>query len=102
MAGYLSGMITAIGATSLAVGGWKDHVHIFFGMPVTSCISDFMSIVKASSSKWINEQRFIKGKFSGSRATALFLIPGAKEMVLLIILWVRRSITGSELSKKSI
>jgi putative transposase len=60
---YLSGMITANGATSLAVGGWKDHVHIFFGMPVTSCISDFMSIVKASSSKWINEQRFIKGKF---------------------------------------
>jgi putative transposase len=63
MAGYLSGMITANGATSLAVGGWKDHVHIFFGMPVTTCISDFMSIVKASSSKWINEQLFIKGKF---------------------------------------
>ena len=32
-------------------------------MPVTSCISDFMSIVKANSSKWINEQRFVKGKF---------------------------------------
>ncbi len=28
-----------------------------------TCISDFMSIVKASSSKWINEQRFVKGKF---------------------------------------
>ncbi len=60
---YISGIITNNGAKSLAVGGWKDHVHIFFGMPVTTCISDFMSIVKASSSKWINEQRFIKGKF---------------------------------------
>jgi len=60
---YLSGIITSNGATSLAVGGWKDHVHIFFGMPVTTCLSDFMSIVKASSSKWINEQQFIKGKF---------------------------------------
>ena len=60
---YLSGIITSNGATSRAVGGWKDHVHIFFGMPVTTCLSDFMSIVKASSSKWINEQQFIKGKF---------------------------------------
>ena len=60
---YLSGIITGNGAKSLAVGGWKDHVHVFFGMPVTTCISDFMSIIKASSSKWINEQRFIKGKF---------------------------------------
>ena len=50
-------------AKSLAAGGWLDHVHIFFGMPVTTCIADVMSIVKASSSKWINEQGFIKGKF---------------------------------------
>jgi REP element-mobilizing transposase RayT len=60
---YVSGIITGNGAKSLAVGGWKDHVHIFFGMPVTTCIADFMSIIKASSSKWINEQGFVKGKF---------------------------------------
>ncbi len=60
---YMSGIITGNNAKSFAVGGWKDHVHIFFGMPVTTCIADFMSIVKASSSKWINEQGFIKGKF---------------------------------------
>lgn len=60
---YISGIITAKGAKSLAVGGWKDHVHVFFGMPVTTCISDFMSIIKANSSKWINEQLFLKGKF---------------------------------------
>ncbi len=60
---YVSGIITGNGAKSLAVGGWKDHVQIFFGMPVTTCIADFMSIFKASSSKWINEQGFVKGKF---------------------------------------
>ncbi|HYM93703.1 MAG TPA: IS200/IS605 family transposase [Chitinophagaceae bacterium] len=60
---YISGIIKGTGATALAVGGWKDHVHIFFGMPVTMCIADFMSIVKANSSKWVNEQHFIKGKF---------------------------------------
>jgi len=60
---YISGIITGNGAKSLGVGGWKDHVHIFSGMPVTTCISDFMSTVKANSSKWINEQNFVKGKF---------------------------------------
>ncbi|SFQ34875.1 IS200/IS605 family transposase [Parafilimonas terrae] len=60
---YISGIITGNGATSLAVGGWKDHVHIFFGMPVTTSIADLMRIVKTNSSKWINEQKFIKGKF---------------------------------------
>ena len=60
---YISGIIKAEGAKSLAVGGWKDHVHIFFGMPVTTRLSDFMSAVKANSSKWLNEQQFIKGKF---------------------------------------
>lgn len=64
---YISGIITGNSAKSLAVGGWKDHVHIFFGMPVTTCVADFMSIVKASSSKWVNEQGFIKGKFQWSR-----------------------------------
>lgn len=33
---YISGIITGNDAKSLAVGGWKDHVHIFFGMPVTT------------------------------------------------------------------
>ena len=60
---YISGIITGKGAKSLAVGGWKDHVHILFGMPLTTCISDFMSVIKANSSGWINEQRFVNGKF---------------------------------------
>jgi REP-associated tyrosine transposase len=60
---YISGIITNKGAKSLTVGGWKDHVHILFGMPVTTSIADFMSAVKANSSKWINEQQLVKGKF---------------------------------------
>ncbi len=60
---YISGIITNKGAKSLAVGGWKDHVHILFGMPVTTNISDLMSAIKASSSKWINEQHLVKNEF---------------------------------------
>jgi len=59
----MSGIITGTGGKSLAVGGWIDHVHIFFGMPVTTCISDFIGAIKASSSKWINENNFTRGNF---------------------------------------
>ncbi len=60
---YISGIITRKGAKSLALGGWKDHVHILFGLPLTSSITDFMSAVKANSSGWINDQQFLKGRF---------------------------------------
>lgn len=69
---YISGVITNKGAKSLAVGGWKDHVHILFGMPVTISISDFMSAVKANSSKWINEQGFLKTKFQWQEGYGAF------------------------------
>lgn len=69
---YISGIITNKGAKSLAVGGWKDHVHIFFGMPATTSLSNFMSAVKANSSKWINEQYFLKGKFQWQEGYSAF------------------------------
>ncbi len=69
---YITGIITNLGAKSLAVGGWKDHVHIFFGLPVTTNVSDFMRIIKANSSKWINEQNFIKGKFQWQEGYGAF------------------------------
>jgi len=69
---YIAGIITNLGAKSLAVGRWKDHVHILFGMPVTTAVSDFMRAVKANSSKWINDQQFIKGKFQWQEGYGAF------------------------------
>lgn len=60
---YISGIIAGNSAKSLAVGGWKDHVHVFFGLPVTTCIADILGIIKANSSKWVNEKKFVPGKF---------------------------------------
>jgi len=60
---YISGILKNNGAYSLAVGGWLDHVHTFFELPVTVAISDLMRDVKACSSGWINENKLVKGKF---------------------------------------
>ena len=60
---YMSGILEGDGCYPLAVNGWKDHVHAFFELPVTTAVSDQMRMLKATSSKWINDNRFIKGKF---------------------------------------
>ena len=60
---YLSGIVKSEGAKPLAAGGWKDHVHLLFGLPPVMSISDLLCAIKSSSSKWINDQQFIRGKF---------------------------------------
>lgn len=60
---YISGIINNEGCKSLAVGGWKDHVYIFLGLNPNISISDLIRVVKSNSSKWINENHFIKEPF---------------------------------------
>ncbi len=69
---YISGILNNIKQFSLAVNGYKDHVHLFFEMHPTTALSDIMRIVKANSSKWINEKRFVSGKFSWQEGYGAF------------------------------
>lgn len=61
---YIAGIINKKGNYSLAVNGHRDHVHLFFELNPDKSISDIVRDVKANSSKWINDNHFVKGKFS--------------------------------------
>lgn len=69
---YISGIITSEGAKSLAVGGWKDHVHVFFGLQPVLSVSVLLQKIKANSSRWINERGFLKGKFQWQEGFGAF------------------------------
>lgn len=56
----------------LAINGMPDHLHIFFGMRPTQSLSDLMQDVKGSSSKWINEKRFINERFEWQEGFGAF------------------------------
>jgi REP element-mobilizing transposase RayT len=60
---YVTGIVTNKGQKMLAIGGMPDHIHIFIGMNPTKSISDLVRDIKANSSKFINEKRWVKGKF---------------------------------------
>jgi putative transposase len=64
---YISGILKGLGQYSLSVNGHKDHVHIFFELNPISSLSDIMEKVKANSSKWINTNKFVLGKFEWQR-----------------------------------
>lgn len=40
-----------------------DHLHILTGIKPHQSISDLLQDIKGDSSKWINKNGFIKGKF---------------------------------------
>jgi REP element-mobilizing transposase RayT len=68
---YVAGIIRKE-STLLAVGGWKDHIHIFSGLPPTMAVAEFVQKVKSNSSKWINDQKFVKRKFQWQEGYGAF------------------------------
>jgi putative transposase len=60
---YITGILNNQKTKLIAIGGVEDHIHILFGMNPTIALSDVVREVKASSSKFINEEKFVRGKF---------------------------------------
>lgn len=60
---YISGILKGLELFPLAVNGFADHIHIFFELNPKISISKVLQVVKANSSKWINENNLVLGKF---------------------------------------
>ncbi len=60
---YITGIIRNKGQKLIAINGMPDHLHVLIGMKPNIALSDMVRDVKASSSKFINERRWVKGRF---------------------------------------
>lgn len=69
---YISGIIKANNHKLLAINGMSDHLHILVGMRPSQSVSDLMQDIKANSSKWINEKKFLKVKFEWQEVYGAF------------------------------
>lgn len=69
---YISGILKEDGSYPLAVNGWMDHVHAFFELPPKLAVSDQLRMLKSSSSKWINNNKFLKGRFNWQEGFGAF------------------------------
>lgn len=61
---YITGIIQIHKHRVLQINGMPDHVHILLGLRPSQALSELMKQVKQDSSKWINQQGYVRGKFS--------------------------------------
>ena len=69
---YICGIISNKEQKVYAIGGISDHIHILLSIKPNTTISDLVRDIKANSSKWINEKRFINGKFEWQEGFGAF------------------------------
>jgi len=69
---YITGIVQKNGHKMLAINGMPDHMHILFGMRPVQSLSDLMQDIKGDSSKWINNNRFVAGRFSWQEGYGAF------------------------------
>jgi REP-associated tyrosine transposase len=69
---YITGILTNQGQKMLQINGVADHVHLLIRMKPNIALSDLVRDIKAGSSKFINEKRWIKGRFNWQEGFGAF------------------------------
>jgi len=69
---YITGIITNKEQKLLAINGMPDHIHILIGMKPSCCLADLVREVKKASNVYINEHRFVLGKFQWQEGYGAF------------------------------
>lgn len=69
---YMSGIVNGKGQKSIIINGVEDHVHLFIGLKPSMKLSDLVRDIKNNSSNFINDKKFVKGKFSWQEGYGAF------------------------------
>ncbi|CAA9195154.1 IS200/IS605 family transposase [Flavobacterium collinsii] len=69
---YITGIISNKGQKLITINGMPDHIHILIGLKPDKSISDLVRDIKANSSKFINEKKWINGKFEWQNGFGAF------------------------------
>jgi len=69
---YISAIIKEKGSKSIIVNGVEDHIHCFIGLKPACSIADLVRDIKNNSSKFINERKFVNGKFQWQEGYGVF------------------------------
>jgi putative transposase len=69
---YITGLVQNRQAKMLAVHCMPDHTHLFVGFKPTILISDFVKEIKVESNEFINNKKWLKGKFKWQEGYGVF------------------------------
>ncbi|MFZ6663227.1 IS200/IS605 family transposase [Peijinzhouia sedimentorum] len=69
---YISGIITLRGQKLLSIFAMPDHVHLLVGLNPNIRVSELVRDIKAGSSKFMSDNRWMTGKFSWQEGYGAF------------------------------
>ncbi|MDZ7755849.1 IS200/IS605 family transposase [Rhodohalobacter sp.] len=69
---YITGIVQNHNHKVLQINGMPDHVHLLLGFRPTQSLSELMKYVKQDSTKWINQNAFVNGRFSWQEGYGAF------------------------------
>ena len=83
---YIGGIIRGEGGILLDAGGMPDHIHLVTKFKPDPSVSEMLKIIKAKSSKWVNELPGRAGRFAwlagyGAFSVSESQLPGVRRYV---------------------
>ncbi len=68
----IGNLINETGCKTIIVNGVEDHMHCFFGLKPVISVSELMKVIKAKSSKYINDHNLTKERFEWQPGYGVF------------------------------
>jgi putative transposase len=69
---YITGIVKNQGQKLICIGGMPDHVHTLIGLKPAMALADLVREIKADSSNFINEKKFVRGRFNWQQGYGAF------------------------------
>ena len=71
---YITGIISNNNQKLMVINGMPDHLHILIGLKPDCKLSDLIRDIKSNSSRWINHNNYVVGKFEWQNGFGAFTV----------------------------
>src|SRR5947207_2122570 len=69
---YVTRIVRNQGQKLISINGMPDHIHILIGLKPAMAFADLVREIKSDSSNFVNEKKFVHGKFSWQEGYGAF------------------------------
>lgn len=69
---YITGIVRNNGQKLIEINSMPDHIHILIGLKPSMALSDLVKDVKADSSGFINDKKWVRGRFNWQEGYGAF------------------------------
>ena len=75
---YIHGIVRNHDSRALQIGGMEEHLHFLLGIHPEITVADMLRLIKANSSKWLNERGSRRGWFGWQPGYVAFTVSPAQ------------------------